>query len=86
MPVTIGSDQADEDADRGDDVGEEMLAVGDQRRRAARRPSRIRNQHQAPLIARGDAADDEARDRRVEHARGEERAIGLAEDRRSRRR
>ena len=33
QPVSNGADQAGNDADRGDDIGHDVAAVGDQRRR-----------------------------------------------------
>ena len=81
QPVTTDEEQPDHHAGRGDDVGEEMLAVGDERRRAAKLS--LADQHEAPggVDRGGDGADQQAPSGCLERSRSEEGEIGLAEDR-----
>ena len=71
-------DEADQNADRGHDIRDDMLAVGRQRRRAMRLPTCISVRAQTALMQTGDQVDRQAEHRRIRQPRVGECCRGLA--------
>ena len=71
---------ADQHAERGDDIGEQMVRIGEQRRRAPPAPNAKQQEAPHRIDDGGETVDRQAKRRRIDRLRVEIAEIGLAQD------